>query len=121
MMTAVRGRLSPPRAAVTRLTEASRSQTSRPRTSGLRDSRPCCRSYFTGPTFHAPSTLTTASKTRCLRGSPQPRRRHCRHFFLHERPDLSLIHISEPTRRTPISYAVFCLKKKKKKNNQKHK
>src|SRR5664279_1132244 len=29
---------------------------------------------------------------------------------------LSLIHISEPTRRTPISYAVFCLKKKKNKN-----
>ena len=28
------------------------------------------------------------------------------------RKDLSLIHISEPTRRTPISYAVFCLKKK---------
>ena len=27
---------------------------------------------------------------------------------------LSLIHISEPTRRTPISYAVFCLKKNKK-------
>src|SRR5664279_1538857 len=27
-------------------------------------------------------------------------------------PQLSLIHISEPTRRTPISYAVFCLKKK---------
>ena len=24
---------------------------------------------------------------------------------------LSLIHISEPTRRTPMSYAVFCLKK----------
>src|SRR5664279_4459513 len=33
---------------------------------------------------------------------------------------LSLIHISEPTRRTPISYAVFCLKKKKKKNNKKY-
>src|SRR5665647_839266 len=34
---------------------------------------------------------------------------------LEDRPDdLSLIHISEPTRRTPISYAVFCLKKKKK-------
>ena len=31
-------------------------------------------------------------------------------------PELSLIHISEPTRRTPISYAVFCLKKKKKKD-----
>src|SRR5664279_1120894 len=34
---------------------------------------------------------------------------------VHNRPDigkvvrLSLIHISEPTRRTPISYAVFCL------------
>src|SRR5680860_548036 len=26
------------------------------------------------------------------------------------RGELSLIHISEPTRRTPISYAVFCLK-----------
>ena len=33
--------------------------------------------------------------------------------------ELSLIHISEPTRRTPISYAVFCLKKKK--NTQKQK
>src|SRR5665647_907172 len=39
---------------------------------------------------------------------------------IHTTPDyppikqyLSLIHISEPTRRTPISYAVFCLKKKK--------
>src|SRR5665647_3367309 len=27
-------------------------------------------------------------------------------------PAIALIHISEPTRRTPISYAVFCLKKK---------
>src|SRR5665647_408466 len=34
---------------------------------------------------------------------------------------LSLIHISEPTRRTPISYAVFCLKKKKKHNQNKKK
>ncbi len=32
---------------------------------------------------------------------------------------LSLIHISEPTRRTPISYAVFCLKKKKTKITKK--
>ena len=31
-------------------------------------------------------------------------------------PMLSLIHISEPTRLGMISYAVFCLKKKKKKN-----
>ena len=30
------------------------------------------------------------------------------------RLDLSLIHISEPTRLLSISYAVFCLKKKKK-------
>src|SRR5450759_5576315 len=30
--------------------------------------------------------------------------------------DLSLIHISEPTRLGMISYAVFCLKKKNKKN-----
>ena len=37
------------------------------------------------------------------------------HFHPNERMDLavvlSLIHISEPTRRTTISYAVFCLKK----------
>eukprot|EP00658_Telonema_sp_P-2_P081723 TRINITY_DN8460_c0_g1_i2.p1 TRINITY_DN8460_c0_g1~~TRINITY_DN8460_c0_g1_i2.p1 ORF type:complete len:114 (+),score=38.71 TRINITY_DN8460_c0_g1_i2:164-505(+) len=32
-----------------------------------------------------------------------------------EGPGLSLIHISEPTRLLSISYAVFCLKKKKKK------
>ena len=34
--------------------------------------------------------------------------------------DLSLIHISEPTRLLSISYAVFCLKKKKKKTKNKH-
>src|SRR5450756_2969409 len=33
---------------------------------------------------------------------------------------LSLIHISEPTRLGMISYAVFCLKKKKKHNNKNH-
>src|SRR5450756_2848206 len=32
---------------------------------------------------------------------------------LHPDKDLSLIHISEPTRLGMISYAVFCLKKKK--------
>ena len=31
--------------------------------------------------------------------------------------ELSLIHISEPTRRRGISYAVFCLKKKRKSRN----
>eukprot|EP00831_Metopus_contortus_P042453 TRINITY_DN33642_c0_g1_i3.p1 TRINITY_DN33642_c0_g1~~TRINITY_DN33642_c0_g1_i3.p1 ORF type:complete len:129 (+),score=10.39 TRINITY_DN33642_c0_g1_i3:181-567(+) len=37
-------------------------------------------------------------------------------FFisLRQDTDLSLIHISEPTRPLYISYAVFCLKKKKK-------
>src|SRR5450756_2677007 len=34
--------------------------------------------------------------------------------------DLSLIHISEPTRLGMISYAVFCLKKKKKKKTKKN-
>ena len=41
--------------------------------------------------------------------------------FIVNREDLSLIHISEPTRRTPISYAVFCLKKKKQKKKAKKK
>ena len=35
--------------------------------------------------------------------------------------DLSLIHISEPTRQAEISYAVFCLKKKKKKTKKEKK
>ena len=34
---------------------------------------------------------------------------------------LSLIHISEPTRQEAISYAVFCLKKKKTKKKKKKK
>ena len=36
-------------------------------------------------------------------------------------PKLSLIHISEPTRLGMISYAVFCLKKKKHKKQKKKK
>ena len=35
--------------------------------------------------------------------------------------NLSLIHISEPTRQAEISYAVFCLKKKKKIEERKKK
>ena len=35
--------------------------------------------------------------------------------------ELSLIHISEPTRQAEISYAVFCLKKKKTKKHITHK
>src|SRR5674476_475163 len=34
-------------------------------------------------------------------------------YLLQSPHDLSLIHISEPTRQAEISYAVFCLKKKK--------
>ena len=33
-------------------------------------------------------------------------------LFVDDSTDLSLIHISEPTRLRRISYAVFCLKKK---------
>src|SRR5680860_1801062 len=55
--------------------------------------------------------------TRQLKGSKGPRGRLKEHVHLSSTAqcgNLSLIHISEPTRRTPISYAVFCLKKKKK-------
>src|SRR5674476_1445501 len=41
--------------------------------------------------------------------------RPCRGERLGKSVDLSLIHISEPTRQAEISYAVFCLKKKKNK------
>ena len=37
--------------------------------------------------------------------------------WLLDQAELSLIHISEPTRLGMISYAVFCLKKKKNKKN----
>ena len=39
------------------------------------------------------------------------------HFSNAKNVYLSLIHISEPTRQAEISYAVFCLKKKKGKMN----
>eukprot|EP00825_Cyclidium_porcatum_P002102 TRINITY_DN10973_c0_g1_i2.p1 TRINITY_DN10973_c0_g1~~TRINITY_DN10973_c0_g1_i2.p1 ORF type:complete len:182 (-),score=20.89 TRINITY_DN10973_c0_g1_i2:27-572(-) len=39
-------------------------------------------------------------------------------FYNHGAQYLSLIHISEPTRLGMISYAVFCLKKKKTKNKK---
>src|SRR5665648_1228196 len=39
-----------------------------------------------------------------------------KNISLKKSEELSLIHISEPTRLGMISYAVFCLKKKKKKN-----
>src|SRR5680860_486200 len=57
-----------------------------------------------------------------LKGHYQFAHRFCNAYRGNEKGHverLSLIHISEPTRRTPISYAVFCLKKKKKKQNKK--
>src|SRR5450756_1839142 len=44
---------------------------------------------------------------------PQERENHSPRFEPGDVPGLSLIHISEPTRLGMISYAVFCLKKKK--------
>src|SRR5665647_3920579 len=45
-------------------------------------------------------------------GQPHARAADARRQEVKPQPKvLSLIHISEPTRRTPISYAVFCLKK----------
>src|SRR5678815_3564346 len=41
------------------------------------------------------------------------RTRRWRILYFHHVGDLSLIHISEPTRLLSNSYAVFCLKKKK--------
>src|SRR5665213_3192321 len=41
-------------------------------------------------------------------------RKPLRFYDITDMPYLSLIHISEPTRQAEISYAVFCLKKKKK-------
>eukprot|EP00658_Telonema_sp_P-2_P027830 TRINITY_DN2142_c0_g1_i2.p3 TRINITY_DN2142_c0_g1~~TRINITY_DN2142_c0_g1_i2.p3 ORF type:complete len:120 (+),score=17.50 TRINITY_DN2142_c0_g1_i2:401-760(+) len=51
-----------------------------------------------------PTQLPSAGSLRRGLPTPAPTKR------------LSLIHISEPTRLLSISYAVFCLKKKKKKN-----
>src|SRR5678810_1415588 len=47
---------------------------------------------------------------------PDPSIQYC---IMHgEHMHLSLIHISEPTRQAEISYAVFCLKKKKTKKGR---
>src|SRR5665648_1200223 len=55
-------------------------------------------------------TSAGAAHTRALAAEPPPGRRDLR--ARHEQYNLSLIHISEPTRLGMISYAVFCLKKK---------
>src|SRR5680860_1118615 len=58
----------------------------------------------------APARQRRREELKPPRGGREP----AQHFPIDAHPHLSLIHISEPTRRTPISYAVFCLKKKKK-------
>src|SRR5450759_4724252 len=51
---------------------------------------------------------------RSAQANPTARRTRNRQSLRHPTLALSLIHISEPTRLGMISYAVFCLKKKKK-------
>src|SRR5450756_1808426 len=64
-------------------------------------------------------------KNKILAAAFGPREMHPKHLsqpdkmVLRCRYHLSLIHISEPTRLGMISYAVFCLKKKKKNKNYK--
>ena len=60
--------------------------------------------YEIGFTEHAPMPRDDFDNWRMLESEMD---------LYHEKLDLSLIHISEPTRRYAISYAVFCLKKKK--------
>src|SRR5659263_408991 len=56
-------------------------------------------------------------KVRCISTTSVEMQRRLRKHAGHL---LSLIHISEPTRLGMISYAVFCLKKKKKQNTDQH-
>ena len=70
------------------------------------------RTYITSATMRADS--------KCVRIVVDWEERNKLQHIIRTGQDLSLIHISEPTRLGMISYAVFCLKKKKKKK-QKHK
>src|SRR5665213_4120857 len=67
------------------------------------------------PIENAHTHLRQAARFHYLPGKPPARPRHAvelQHGL--KLISLSLIHISEPTRQAEISYAVFCLKKKKK-------
>src|SRR5660398_222255 len=70
--------------------------------------RPCSEGAETPTSAACLRTPQTGINALCLPACPHKR-------------DLSLIHISEPTRLRRISYAVFCLKKKKKKKRNKKK
>src|SRR5450756_2952004 len=62
-------------------------------------------------------TIQMTVQTLSLNVSSDHRPPSFAHFLLAVAHLLSLIHISEPTRLGMISYAVFCLKKKKKTKN----
>src|SRR5428012_842 len=61
---------------------------------------------------------TIALSLGVLAGLPGAALAQAGHDAHHPGTPLSLIHISEPTRLGMISYAVFCLKKKKKNKNR---
>src|SRR5674476_767337 len=62
------------------------------------------------PGIHLTLTASKVATPQVERGG----KKGPRYTPVSRRQDLSLIHISEPTRQAEISYAVFCLKKKKK-------
>eukprot|EP00658_Telonema_sp_P-2_P080864 TRINITY_DN8138_c0_g1_i3.p1 TRINITY_DN8138_c0_g1~~TRINITY_DN8138_c0_g1_i3.p1 ORF type:complete len:356 (+),score=107.28 TRINITY_DN8138_c0_g1_i3:132-1199(+) len=68
---------------------------------------------------HADPTPHSLSRRDGVAKIPVPPVQSQDHEHVFAVQELSLIHISEPTRLLSISYAVFCLKKKKKKNNNK--
>src|SRR5678810_964179 len=74
-------------------------------------------SSCTKPRFNSTKSALTnrRSKTRLCLHCATWARNHTRYHFrdVTITQTLSLIHISEPTRQAEISYAVFCLKKKK--------
>src|SRR5680860_1473290 len=92
------------------------------------DSASRCRSALCSPAVHLNGSSRSRAAAMQAASSPDegndsadapPMRNFSRMFMAaisssatsQEGVGLSLIHISEPTRRTPISYAVFCLKK----------
>ena len=89
-----------------------------------------CRTRHNGPENAAVRLIQRSPVmqfTDALSGTIQADERLAREDFIIHRRDglfaynLSLIHISEPTRQAEISYAVFCLKKKKTSKRKKQK
>eukprot|EP00831_Metopus_contortus_P002554 TRINITY_DN10932_c0_g1_i1.p1 TRINITY_DN10932_c0_g1~~TRINITY_DN10932_c0_g1_i1.p1 ORF type:complete len:104 (-),score=48.49 TRINITY_DN10932_c0_g1_i1:73-384(-) len=75
--------------------------------------------FFNDPATTEIYTRSIVGSVRCVQETGYQRRVHGEGWGQEAKQyDLSLIHISEPTRPLYISYAVFCLKKKKKTNQQ---